>query len=448
MAKKVYLGNEIRPRRKGRAWLIITLIIIITAVGAVVFVPSIQERLVWHTEQLYTRIRYIIKPPEKVVFDPSAITEVVAPKKGDKTGSELTPPAESAIPTLENTPTNIPLPTLTATVSPLPPLVDLKGVRYMDQHGSYNYCAPANLAMLISFWGWEGDRYEVGRYVHPFSKDKNVMPYEMADFIAEKTDLNVVIRVGGDVDTIRRLVAGGFPVLIEKGTFIVDINKVLSWMGHYNVITGYDDSEKSFIVQDSYYQPDMKIPYDTIIEEWRGFNFLYMVAYTPDKYNDLFAIFGQDGDEKANYQRAADKATVEIVALSGIDKFFAWFNRGDNLAELEDYAGAAECYDEAFKIYPDIPEEKRPWRVMWYRTGPYKAYFGVQRYQGVIALATTTLDQMSEPYLEESYYWRARAEWELGDQQAAIKDFRESLKYHPHFGPTIYQSNLLNLGLK
>ncbi len=131
--------------------------------------------------------------------------------------------------------------------------------------------------------------------------------------------------------------------------------------------------------------------------------------------------------------------------MEGIDKFFAWWNRGDNLAELQDYGSAANCFDEAFKLYPTIPEDKRPWRVMWYRTGPYKAYFGVGRYQAVIDLATTTLDAMSEPYLEESYYWRARAEWELGNDQGAAADFRQSLVLHANFGPTVYQMELLGI---
>jgi hypothetical protein len=71
----------------------------------------------------------------------------------------------------------------------------------------------------------------------------------------------------------------------------------------------------------------------------------------------------------------------------------------------------------------------------------------VQRYWDVINLATTTLNNISEPILEESYYWRARAEWEVGDQEKAIADFMESLKYHPGFGPTLYQAQLLGINL-
>ena len=410
--------------------------------------PQILERVSWHVDDLRGRVQYLFKPPQKVVFDPARVTEMalIAPSPQGSSQGIATIPLTT--PTIAATQTLFPMTTLTPTQNPLPMQVDLKGVRYMDQHGLNNFCAPTNLAMLISFWGWDGDRIDVGKIVKPYAKDKNVMPYEMADYIREQTNLNVIIRVGGNVDTIKRFNAAGFPVLIEKGTFIVDIYKNLSWMGHYNVITGYDEEQGVFIVQDSYFQPDMKMPYKQIEDEWRGFNFLYMVAFTPEKYSEVINILGADADEKTNYLNAADKASYEIVALKGVDQFFAWVNRGDNLAELQDYGGASDCYDEAFKLYPTIEEEKRPWRVIWYRTGPYKAYFGVGRYQAVIDLATTTLDQMSEPYLEESYFWRARAKWELGDQKGAIDDFKKSLEYHHDFGPTLYQIELLGINIK
>ena len=82
--------------------------------------------------------------------------------------------------------------------------------------------------------------------------------------------------------------------------------------------------------------------------------------------------------------------------------------------------------------------------MMWYQTGPYWAYYYTGRYQDVINLATTTLDAMSEPVLEESYYWRALALQASGDNKGAIADLRASLKYHPGFEPALTQLQQLN----
>jgi len=270
------------------------------------------------------------------------------------------------------------------------------------------------------------------------------MPYEMVDYIETQTDLSVVHRVGGDIDTIKRFVSAGYPVLVEKGTYLRDLTGVVSWMGHYQVITGYNDSESYFIAQDSYIEPDHEITYEDMISNWRAFNYTYLVVYPPEDEAAVMALLGADTDETTNYQNAALKASNEIYGLSGIDQYFAWFNRGTNLVLLQDYAGASVAYDEAFAVYPTIPENDRPWRMLWYQTGPYFAYFYAGRYYDVLYLADGTLNAMqSDKNLEESYYWRGMAKAALGDTQGAIQDFQASLEYHKDFGPAIYQLNLL-----
>lgn len=172
---------------------------------------------------------------------------------------------------------------------------------------------------------------------------------------------------------------------------------------------------------------------------WRAFNFTYLVVYPPVRRKEVELILGPHSSEKYNSSYAAQKASDEIYVLTGRDQFFAWFNRGTNLVRLQDYAGAAAAYDQAFVLYPTIPEKERPWRVMWYQTGPYWAYYYTGRYQDVIKLSTTTLKAMSEPVLEESYYWRALAREALGDSKGAIKDLRSSLEIHPGFEPALTQ---------
>jgi tetratricopeptide (TPR) repeat protein len=272
------------------------------------------------------------------------------------------------------------------------------------------------------------------------------MPYEMADYVTSHTDLNVVHRVGGDLDLLKRLLSAGYPVLVEKGTYLTDLTGVLSWMGHYQVLTGYNDGEEYFIAQDSYIQPDHKVSYDEMIKNWRAFNYTYLVIYPPEEEAQIQSLLAADWDETSNYQNAALKASNEIYGLAGIDQYFAWFNRGTNLMHLQDYAGAALAYDEAFAVYPNIPEDERPWRMLWYQTGPYFAYFYSQRYYDVLYLADGTLNAMqSDRNLEESYYWRGMAKNVLGDTQGAIQDFLTSLEYHQGFEPALYQLDLLGV---
>ena len=63
------------------------------------------------------------------------------------------------------------------------------------------------------------------------------------------------MRYGGDNDLVKRLIAAGFPVLIEKGYYEADYTGKVAWLGHYLFTTGYDDAAGEFIVQDAYLEP-------------------------------------------------------------------------------------------------------------------------------------------------------------------------------------------------
>lgn len=404
-------------------WLLLILLLI--GLPIIYNLSPIQERFGWRVAELIARFKYALSPPEKIVFVPKEndiwATPMVSP--------QLTPtvqPIDITTATPSSLGPDLPSPTL----RPIPKSITLDGFRH--EYQTWNNCGPATLAMALSYWGWKGDQRLVAAFTKPNSRDKNVMPYELAEYVEEETELEVVYRVGGDIELLKRFVAEEFPIIIEKGFEGRDFN---GWMGHYALVTGFNDTSQRFTLQDSYYGPDQVMEYEDLKSYWRASNFTYIVVYPAKPAEEVATILGTHVDEEFNNRSAAQKAADEIYLLTGRDQFFAWFNRGTNLARVQDYAGAALAYDEAFSIYPDIPEEDRPWRLMWYQTGPYWAYYYTGRYRDVINLATKTLDAMSEPVLEETYYWRALAREALGNTKGAVQDLQSSLKVHPGFEP-------------
>ena len=410
--------------------------------------PFVHSRLAWRVDNLVARIQYAIDPPQKVVFLPqeqAQIDQIV-----QATLAAVMPSATpSPTSTLEPTPTQpgpTPIPTLTATTTPeptaIPAVVQLTGITH--EYQKWNNCGPANLSMALSFWDWKGDQLDVAGVVKPNSRDKNVMPYELADFVNGNTPLRAVVRVGGSLELLKQLTAAGFPVIVEKG---FEGDGFDGWMGHYEVISGYDDAKSAFWVYDSYVGPDhdFTIPYSTVLFHWQAFNYIYLLIYPPDREQEVVALLGSQWDETNNSQYAAQISSDEIYSMVDRQEYFAWFNRGTNLIRLQDYAGAAAAYDQAFALYPAIPENKRPWRMMWYQTGPYFAYYYTGRYYDVINLATITLEAATEPALEESFYWRGMANLALGATDSAIADFQESLKWHPGFEPSMVQLEALGV---
>lgn len=423
-----------------KSWLLVpaTLLVLILACVLVYFLPPVHSRLSWRLANLRSQVYYYFNPPQEVVFLPQEQQQIEAIVQA--TLLAVTQTAASLPQTLTATPepsptapgpTPTPVPTATPTALPtsIPDSVILDGLIHEWQQ--MNNCGPATLATLLTYWGWQGDQRDTRLYLRPnFSTvdDKNVSPEEMVRYIQSQTGLQALWRIGGDVALLKRLVAAGFPLIVEKGFQPPKED----WMGHYQAINGYDDGRGRFITQDSYIDKNLPLPYADLQDRWwRDFNYIFVVAYPVERESDLFDILGEHADPLANYQYAADKAQQEISNLQGRDLFFAWFNLGASLSLMQDYSAAAQAFDQAFATYAALPEEVRPWRTLWYRHEPYLAYYQAGRYQDVINLANTTLAFLAQPILEESLYWRGMARQALGDTDGAIKDFQRAYGINP-----------------
>ncbi len=103
-----------------------------------------------------------------------------------------------------------------------------------------NNCGPTTLAMYLRFYGWKGDQATIASLVKPKKEDRNVNVEELAAYmITEVPGLEVQYRVGGDTETLKRLLAAGFPVMIEE-TFMMEESYWPNgdrWAGHYLLVT-------------------------------------------------------------------------------------------------------------------------------------------------------------------------------------------------------------------
>ena len=450
--------------KRHNIWVVIIAVVVLLAV--VLSLPPVWSRVDYHSHEVYRTIKYWLKPPSESIFVPSTYKEafvspsVSAINTADAsapypTTEPTTIPAQST-PEVDFSPTPTHLPTQTSppspTPTPLPSSVLLTGITCERQF--MNNCGPATLSMYLSYYDWGKDQLTAGAVLRPNDKDVNVMPYEMVDFVNEYTAQHALWRYGGNLQTIKALLNAGFPLMIEK-SFEPYTLRNEGWMGHYNLVVGYDDEKQILTVQDSYlmsYPPwGGEIPlelwdsfigfdfsYSELEQAWRAFNFAFIVVYTPEKENEVLNALGLLATDQGACRIAYDRAMQETSSLTDVrDKFFAWFNAGTSLVCLEDYGTAAIAFDTAFGIYPDIEQNSRPYRILWYETGPYPAYYYAARYQDVIRLADQTLGYMAEPVLEESYYWRALSYYALGNTTRAVADLRTSLEYHPDFAPSM-----------
>jgi tetratricopeptide (TPR) repeat protein len=325
-----------------------------------------------------------------------------------------------------------PTPTL-APSAPVPPEARLLRVQHRFQ--DWNNCGPATLTMALTYYQVFHTQTDAAAFLKPDPEDRNVSPWEMAAYVNEYTDLAALYRVNGSMDTLRRLLAAGFPVIAEVGIDPPGDYAWMEWYGHYLLPVAYEDASSTFWVYDSWFGTSevpqenadalgREISYDIFDDYWRQFIRSYVVLYPAAEQAAVEEIVGADMDDAVMWQNAL--RTVQSELQADPEDAHAWFNLGTVYNALQDYERAADAFDHGRSL-------GLPWRMLWYQFGPYEAYYEVGRYEDVIVLADVSLED--RPYFEEAFYYKGLALAALGDAHEARRNLESAAAFNPNFAP-------------
>jgi hypothetical protein len=390
-------------------------------------IPAVNERVAWRYEVARTYVRNIVNPVGDV---PTAIPNPT----GVATFTPI-PVTETIVPAAEVSETEaVPAPSTTlragSTLEPLPSSAVLTSPEYEKQRP--NNCGPAALAMMLRMYGWSGTQLDISEVIKPVNGDRNVNPEEMAFWVRNYAGwLRIDYRVDGDLETLKRLIAAGYPVIIEGTTSLNPDDTGWPdddlWAAHYLLLTGYDDAAQTFTAQDPYRGPDKHIPYEQLLSEWKPFNYLYMVIYLPAEETELRGLLGSDWDPDLNRQNSLTAS--QTATANDPSDAFAWFNLGSNLVYFERYEEANAAYDKAREL--GLPQ-----RMFRYQFGPFIANFHTQRTDDLLALTEYALQRTDMS--EEAWLWRGWALYRKGDLSDAIEAWRKALSVHPGYADAHY----------
>jgi len=202
-------------------------------------------------------------------------------------------------------------------------------------------------------------------------------------------------------------------------------------MGHYRLLTGYDDPSQRWLVFDSFDSTgvDLKQPYggihlsyDEVDELWAVFNRAYIAIYPDDLTPVVLSILAEDSVDAIMWQRALQHAQIEVEQRP--DSAFAWFNLGTDLVALDQLEQAAAAYDRAMVI-------GLPWRMTWYQFGAFRSYYEIGRYEELISLADATIATADN--IEEIYYWRGLGLAARGDTAGARQAWQKAIELNPSY---------------
>lgn len=300
-----------------------------------------------------------------------------------------------------------------------------------------NRCSAAALAMQLSYWETNSVDYKaIIRRLNPNLDDVSVRIEEMAAHAIER-GWGAIVRRGGTIDLLKRLVAGGFPVLVEN-TYYESADAYRGWLSHNRVLMGYDANNLYFY--DSLLGngdgDGRAFTLDDFDSRWLPFNRDYLVIYAPDQEEALQVILGDNWDEATHWENVLVQAEGDIARLvSPPEKAFATMNKGVALLMLNDPEGAAAAFDEGIRL-------GLPWRYFWYDFSVFEAYLQVGRYDDLVQLAQITLS--STRGIEELYYYLGKARQAQGDLTLARGNYEVAVYRNSNFAEAIEALASLN----
>jgi hypothetical protein len=352
--------------------------------------------------------------PDAIRETPAVETESTSSPEGVATPVAVatTAPTPAATPSATATATAPPVPTPSATPTPaLPPLpvsAHLDPMTHAFQ--TWNNCSAVSASMVLSYFGITKTQAELAQVFRPNLDDKHVEPRQLVRFFPEY-GLQADLYEGGSIETVKRLVAAGFPVVTPQWLdFKPDA------IGHYRVVRGYDDARGGFLVNDSMIGADVFFSYDDFERLWRAFNYRYLPVYRPEDRPRIEQIVGADTDRQANLQRTL--ALFSDLAAQHPDDAYYRFSIGTSFFELGNYTEAVAAYEKAVSL-------GLPPKMLWYQFWPVAAYNEVGKHQQALDLAMAQIEDART--FGEMRFERGRAFEALGNRTAALAEYRQAL---------------------
>lgn len=368
------------------------------------------------------RIVDIVSPPTPVVLPAATGTAVsTVAEAGPVTAPEATNPPATQAPTLT--------PEVTATAEPsVARFTRLEGVGFVGQ--KFNNCGPTNLSLVLDYHGSDFDQLDIAAQIRPEYEDRNVSPHELRDFVLANTDMEAAVFAGADLPMVKRLIAAGLPVIVEKGLLP---DEATGWMGHYLTLVGFDDVTGVVFTRDTFHGPweeDGRLSYDDLLADWKAFNNTIVVVYPTGQQGEVDQITRNwRTNPAAMWINAAESA--QAAAAANDANPFDWFNLGTSLTQLAKLSDDQSQWQQAAAAYDQARLLTLPPRMLWYQFDPFEAYLAAGRPSDTLALAEATFSTQGGRSVEEVWLYQGLALRAQGDEAGARAAFSRVESLNP-----------------
>ena len=283
---------------------------------------------------------------------------------------------------------------------------------------SFNNCGPATLSMMLNWAGVQTNQQILGNQIRPYqvtsgdNDDKSVSSEEFVIW-AEEYGMYAINRPNGTPEMLKRFTDAGIPVVIK------------SWLhpnediGHFRIITGYNDVQQVFYQDDSYDGPNLTLSYADLPDMWEPFQNQYFIVVSPERKAEVESIVGEDiVPETAWYNLFRQSAET---AMREPRNPYARFNIAIALYNLGHMEETVVTYEDA--------AERLPRRMLWYQIEPLRAYAALGNRSRVFELTDSILNDQNRAF-SELYVLRGDMYEEEGNIDAARREYETAVRYN------------------
>ncbi|MBI4137510.1 C39 family peptidase [Candidatus Roizmanbacteria bacterium] len=328
-------------------------------------------------------------------------------------------------PVSEIMPTVLPTPTSRPALVLQTPLVQKNLSGGIQVFQTFNNCGPAALSMALSHYGITVSQQELGQSLRPYQNpqgdndDKSVVLDELV-IEAKKYQLIGYHRPVGTMNIVKQFISHDMPVITRT------LLRTDDDIGHYRVITGYDDRKEVIIQDDSLQGKQLTYSYDEFNRLWEAFGYEYVVLVPPGKQELADTILGPYRDESYAWQKAVELASQALV--ENPSNIYAKFNRSVAYYHLGEYEKAIADFESV--------ESRLPWRTLWYQIDPILAYYKSGDFDRVLSITDQILGNHNRAF-SELYYLRGKTYEQQGNVVAAEEEFRKAELHNANFDPDV-----------
>ena len=282
---------------------------------------------------------------------------------------------------------------------------------------SFNNCAPAALAITLSYYDVFKTQQELANDLRPYNNpqgvndDKSTAPWELGEK-AEEYGLVPYYRGNGSIDLLRQFIAADIPVVMRT---LLHANEDFA---HYRVAKGYDHVAREIIQDDSYEGKNLGFSYEKFQALWQQFNYEYLILVPSGKRAVAEGILGENLDAKVSWQGAVRTAEAELAADP--DNLRARLNLSVAAYWVGDFERSVAEFEKIDDRLPQI--------VLWYQPQPIQAYLELGNHAKVLEWANKLLARNIS--YEEMYILRGKVYLEQNRPELAQKEFEQAVLYN------------------